>query len=46
MNKFEKVPNETIDATELSGILRRFYAEVKTTKDKKDLTQSHDLSAC
>ena len=38
MNKFEKVPKETIDATELSGILRRFYAEVKTTKDEKDLT--------
>ena len=29
-----------IGATDLSGILRRFYAEVKTIKDKKDLPPS------
>ena len=29
-----------IGATDLSGILRRFYAELKTIKDKKDLTAS------
>ena len=29
-----------VGATDLSSILRRFYAEVKTIKDKKDLTPS------